>query len=251
MQTICRIARYAMIHARVSYVAWICNVAIGPARDVALLVHKTRVRTQAKRIIQLQNSRYIYYQHGSFTNTRPMWRRVCHSVGWRIRARPQLDVDVPVQAEDLCSETYAASSLSRTFLSCSPTKQTLRSTLSQRPTMPGGSLGAVTVTLAAMLGCYKIFWLLVVKRTLDCKECRGFGITSCELCHASGCIKWIGKWDHVEPCPQCMGKRYHRCYSCGGLYHRPIFAHVKRNAGLNASQNQVFTTMDVVNPLVD
>jgi DnaJ-class molecular chaperone len=129
--------------------------------------------------------------------------------------------------------------------------QSLRNTLSQRPSMPGGSIGVVTFTLAVMSICYKSMWLIIVKRTRECDECRGFGIQPCELCHSSGSIKWIGKWDHVEPCPQCMGKRYHRCSGCGGLYHRSMFKHVSRNAGLTASQDQALKTVDILSPLVD
>lgn len=181
----------------------------------------------------------------------PAASRGYRSALWPLRARPQLGTDAPAIAETATNDNYAAAMLSRTFFSGAPSKQTLRQTLSQRPTVPGGSLGAVGVTLSVMLATQKLFWFLIVKRTKDCTDCRGFGIARCELCRASGCVKWIGKWDHVEPCPECMGKRYHRCYSCGGLYHRPIFRHVKRNAGVDASQNRVFSTMDVVNPLVD
>lgn len=177
--------------------------------------------------------------------------RGCRLALWPIRARPQLGTDAPAIAETATSETYAASTLSRTLFSAAPSKQKLRQTLSQRPTVPGGSLGAVGVTLSVMLATQKLFWYLIVKRTKDCPDCRGFGIARCDLCRASGCVKWIGKWDHVEPCPECMGKRYHRCYTCGGLYHRPIFRHVQRNAGVDASQNRVLRTIDVVNPLVD
>lgn len=179
------------------------------------------------------------------------FRRGCPSRVSQARARPQEEPDAPAVADSVANDTFAASTLSRTLFAGSQSQQTLRNTLSQRPSIPGGSVGAVAFTLTFMITVQKMFWYLIVKRTLDCPDCRGFGIARCELCHASGSVKWIGKWDHVEPCPECMGKRYHRCYSCGGLYHRPIFAHVRRNAGVNASQNQVYRTVDVVNPLVD
>ena len=90
----------------------------------------------------------------------------------------------------------------------------------------------------------------------ECTTCRGFGINRCgslfllalitypyiqsnycrnllsmhkccrcTLCSGSGAVGWEGKWDHKEPCPMCLGKRFVDCPECGGHFHRRIFNH--------------------------
>ena len=47
----------------------------------------------------------------------------------------------------------------------------------------------------------------------------------CTLCSGTGAVGWEGKWNHKEPCPMCLGKRFVDCPECGGHFHRRIFNH--------------------------
>lgn len=58
-----------------------------------------------------------------------------------------------------------------------------------------------------------------------CRCCCGFGIARCKLCEGRGVVGWEGKWSHFEPCPLCLGRRFTRCETCGGMFHKPIFRH--------------------------
>ncbi len=55
----------------------------------------------------------------------------------------------------------------------------------------------------------------------------------CPLCGGMGLVGWEGKWNHEEPCPMCLARRYVNCRSCGGLHHRPIFVHIRSKAQVN------------------
>jgi len=55
--------------------------------------------------------------------------------------------------------------------------------------------------------------------TLHYRPCR------CTLCSGTGAVGWEGKWNHKEPCPMCLGKRFVDCPECGGHFHRRIFNH--------------------------
>ena len=50
-----------------------------------------------------------------------------------------------------------------------------------------------------------------------------------------GVIGWEGKWNHKEPCPMCLARRYVNCPSCGGLYHRPFFVHSRSRAAVRTA----------------
>ena len=76
--------------------------------------------------------------------------------------------------------------------------------------------------------------------TMRTSQCLGWLVTTavricstccrCPLCGGMGLVGWEGKWDHEEPCPMCLARRYVNCRSCGGLYHRSIFVHVRSKA---------------------
>jgi len=79
-----------------------------------------------------------------------------------------------------------------------------------------GFLGAAVATIR----------LKIVASVRSCKACTGFGIGRCSLCSGKGIVGWEGKWNHQEPCPSCLGRRYVECLSCGGRFHRPLFQHI-------------------------
>eukprot|EP01023_Acetabularia_acetabulum_P004643 TRINITY_DN11980_c0_g1_i1.p4 TRINITY_DN11980_c0_g1~~TRINITY_DN11980_c0_g1_i1.p4 ORF type:complete len:213 (-),score=5.01 TRINITY_DN11980_c0_g1_i1:1460-2098(-) len=65
------------------------------------------------------------------------------------------------------------------------------------------------------------------QKVLSCEQCRGYGVQRCDLCAGKGFVGWEGKFSHLEPCPLCMGKRFNSCQICGGMAHKPLFAHTK------------------------
>lgn len=65
----------------------------------------------------------------------------------------------------------------------------------------------------------------VANNVRGCSCCHGFGVQRCRLCEGRGVVGWEGKWEHYEPCPSCLGKRFTRCDSCGGFVQKPIFKH--------------------------
>lgn len=151
-----------------------------------------------------------------------------------------------------CEDTHNEALASATWvIAGSQPRNTLRDALSRSPSMPGGKTGGWVAVVSVLLGAAKAAHWSVVKRCKACNTCRGYGIKRCNLCGASGAISWTGKWDHIEPCPACVGMRFSSCPDCGGLYHKPLFQHVSRNAGLQASQDQALTTVDVISPMVD
>lgn len=163
------------------------------------------------------------------------------------RSVPQQREDAPGSKEE---GLKSSASVTWLFAGAQP-RHALRDALSRSPSMPGGKAGGWFAAMSVVVVAVKAVHWSIVKRCRECTSCRGYGIQRCNLCGASGAITWTGKWNHVEPCPACVGKRFVNCQTCGGLYHRPIFNHVSRNAGLQASQDQVITTVDVISPLVD
>jgi len=79
-----------------------------------------------------------------------------------------------------------------------------------------GFLGAAVATIR----------LKIVASVRSCRACMGYGIGRCPLCSGKGIVGWEGKWNHQEPCPSCLGRRYVECHSCGGRFHRPLFQHI-------------------------
>ena len=57
----------------------------------------------------------------------------------------------------------------------------------------------------------------------------------CTLCSGRGAVGWEGKWNHKEPCPMCLGKRFVDCPECGGHFHRRIFNH-HHHTGLTVTE---------------
>lgn len=57
----------------------------------------------------------------------------------------------------------------------------------------------------------------------------------CTLCSGTGAVGWEGKWNHKEPCPMCLGKRFVGCPECGGHFHRRIFSH-QHHTGLTVTE---------------
>lgn len=176
-----------------------------------------------------------------------------HEIVSCVREDRQLSGQRVAQREDApASQLLEQSCASVTWLlSGTQPRHALRDVLSRSPNLPGGKAGGWLAAASVVLFVGKgIHWGLV-NRCRSCRTCRGYGIKRCNLCGASGAISWTGKWNHIEPCPACVGMRFLSCPDCGGLYHRPLFQHVSRNAGLQASQDQALTTVDVISPLVD
>lgn len=143
----------------------------------------------------------------------------------------------------------STASITRVLFSGVQPNQTLRNVLTKRPPIPRGPISAVLIVLSIISALYAAFRRFVVSRTKKCTSCRGYGVERCPLCDGAGSITWEGKWDHVEPCPRCMGRRFCNCGHCGGMYHHSLFQHISRNAGLqNAAAAQ---REDALEPLLD
>ena len=127
--------------------------------------------------------------------------------------------------------------------------QALRNVLTKRPPVPRGPMSAFVLFFSLLSLLYALYRKFIVSRTKQCTTCRGYGIERCTLCDGTGSIRWEAKWDHVEPCPRCMGRRFSSCSDCGGFHQRPLFAHLSRNAGLATMRaNQRTETLE---PLLD
>mmetsp|Transcript_43757 Transcript_43757/g.87940 ORF Transcript_43757/g.87940 Transcript_43757/m.87940 type:complete len:125 (+) Transcript_43757:96-470(+) len=63
-----------------------------------------------------------------------------------------------------------------------------------------------------------------------CLECHGFGIIRCDLCSGRGFVSYERKYQHFDPCPKCLQKRYDVCSFCGGNGQRVLY----RNSGKNS-----------------
>jgi hypothetical protein len=143
----------------------------------------------------------------------------------------------------------ATATITRVLFTSVQPNHALRQLLSQRPPVPGGRGAIIFLLLSFLSAIFAGVRRFYMQRTRQCSACRGYGISACELCGCSGYIKWVGKWDHVEPCPQCMGRRFINCRECGGLHHRTLFMHVSRNAGVAASEGPRMP--GALEPLVD
>ena len=120
-----------------------------------------------------------------------------------------------------------------------------RGSIYQQPTTASGS-GGGTRPLAPAISSALVVGATVgtavvaavkskVKAVRECNNCQGYGVQRCRLCSGKGTIDWEGKMSHREPCPMCLGRRLHKCTSCGGgiLFSRSLFNH-KANKGEDA-----------------
>ncbi|GMH32619.1 hypothetical protein BSKO_00453 [Bryopsis sp. KO-2023] len=91
-----------------------------------------------------------------------------------------------------------------------------------------GPMSVLLVLLTTVMSIWAAVRSAVAKRVKECSSCRGFGIERCNLCFGNGVCSWEGKYAHDnEPCPRCFGRRFVKCQSCGGHYHRPMFHHAR------------------------
>jgi len=69
---------------------------------------------------------------------------------------------------------------------------------------------------------------LYIKRRPEkkCFECRGFGITRCNLCFGQGFVSYERKYQRFDPCPKCLQKRYDACPYCRGSGQRTIYGEI-------------------------
>ena len=101
-----------------------------------------------------------------------------------------------------------------------------------RPTAAGarrpltaGPVAVFLIFLALLSAFVRGMVRKVANNVRGCNCCHGFGVQRCRLCEGRGVVGWEGKWEHFEPCPSCLGKRFTRCDSCGGFVQKPIFKH--------------------------
>jgi len=143
-----------------------------------------------------------------------------------------------------------AAHLTRILFTGVQPNQALRNVLTKRPPVPRGPFSLLVVVFSVFSLLYAIYRRFIVARARTCTTCRGYGIERCGLCEGTGSIRWEAKWDHVEPCPRCMGRRFSTCTSCGGFHQRPLFSHLTRNAGL-ATVRMNEMPPDALEPLLD
>lgn len=120
-----------------------------------------------------------------------------------------------------------------------------RGSIYQQPTTASGSGGGTrplapaissALVIGATVGTAVVAAIKsMVKAVRECSNCQGYGVQRCRLCSGKGTIDWEGKMSHREPCPMCLGRRLHKCTSCGGgiLFSRSLFNH-KANKGEDA-----------------
>jgi len=104
-------------------------------------------------------------------------------------------------------------------------------TLAQRRQPVSGPMGVLLFLATLIAASFAAIRSLLMKRGKGCKTCRGFGLQRCRLCLGSGRVDWAAKLKHFDVCPLCMNRRFIVCAECGGHYHRPMFAHRRRQAG--------------------
>eukprot|EP00879_Flechtneria_rotunda_P002426 GHRR01002623.1.p1 GENE.GHRR01002623.1~~GHRR01002623.1.p1 ORF type:complete len:262 (+),score=75.38 GHRR01002623.1:262-1047(+) len=107
----------------------------------------------------------------------------------------------------------------------------LRTALSQRRQPVSGPMSLILFLLTLFAASIAAIRGALVKKGKSCKSCRGFGLQRCRLCLGAGRVDWAAKLQHFDICPLCMNKRFIICTECGGHYHRPMFEHLKRQAG--------------------
>ncbi len=94
----------------------------------------------------------------------------------------------------------------------------------RRP-LTAGPVAIFLILVALASALVRGFVRRVANNVRRCGCCHGFGVQRCRLCEGRGVVDWEGKWEHYEPCPSCLGKRYTRCDSCGGFVQKQLFRH--------------------------
>jgi hypothetical protein len=125
----------------------------------------------------------------------------------------------------------AFAALSRVLLTSTQNANVFRSALSQRRQPVPGPVGVLLFLATLLAASFAAIRSALLRRGKSCKSCRGFGLQRCRLCLGSGRVDWAAKLQHFDVCPLCMNRRFVVCGECGGHYHRPMFAHRRRQAG--------------------
>ncbi|DBA70220.1 TPA: hypothetical protein ACH3X2_012129 [Trebouxia sp. C0005] len=142
-------------------------------------------------------------------------------------------VDQPQSAStSMTQSVYQPASLSRVFIGVQPGRGVARLTKVGKPSGPM-SLLLLLFTVAGTISAAVRSRLESAAR--ECSTCHGYGINRCTLCSGTGAVGWEGKWNHKEPCPMCLGKRFVDCPECGGHFHRRIFNH-HHHTGLTVTE---------------
>lgn len=142
-------------------------------------------------------------------------------------------VDQPQSAStSITQSVYQPASLSRVFIGVQPGRGVARLTKVGKPSGPM-SLLLLLFTVAGTISAAVRSRLESAAR--ECSTCHGYGINRCTLCSGTGAVGWEGKWNHKEPCPMCLGKRFVDCPECGGHFHRRIFNH-HHHTGLTVTE---------------
>lgn len=142
-------------------------------------------------------------------------------------------VDQPQSASTSTTQSvYQPASLSRVFIGVQPGRGVARLTKVGKPSGPM-SLLLLLFTVAGTISAAVRSRLESAAR--ECSTCHGYGINRCTLCSGRGAVGWEGKWNHKEPCPMCLGKRFVDCPECGGHFHRRIFNH-HHHTGLTVTE---------------
>lgn len=120
------------------------------------------------------------------------------------------------------ASVFQPASMSRVFIGVQPGRGAARLSKAGKPSGPM-SLVLLLFTVAGTISAAVRSRLESAAR--GCTMCHGYGINRCTLCSGTGAVGWEGKWNHSEPCPMCLGKRFVGCLECGGHFHRRIFNH--------------------------
>eukprot|EP00192_Tetraselmis_astigmatica_P018493 CAMPEP_0117656078 /NCGR_PEP_ID=MMETSP0804-20121206/4616_1 /TAXON_ID=1074897 /ORGANISM="Tetraselmis astigmatica, Strain CCMP880" /LENGTH=243 /DNA_ID=CAMNT_0005462463 /DNA_START=419 /DNA_END=1150 /DNA_ORIENTATION=+ len=92
--------------------------------------------------------------------------------------------------------------------------------------------GPMSVLVGFFMSVLSVFFAVravLVSRSKNCMECKGYGIQRCRLCEGQGSISWEGKFMHEYDCPLCFGKRHTRCGKCGGMHNKTLFQHTNES----------------------
>lgn len=112
-----------------------------------------------------------------------------------------------------------------------PNTNYVRSALAQRRGAGGGPISLLLFLLTVVAAAVAAVRSAIVRKVKGCRSCRGYGVERCRLCDGEGRVDWSAKLSHFDCCPLCMNRRYVVCTDCGGMYHRPLFSHMRRRTG--------------------
>lgn len=158
-------------------------------------------------------------------------KRLRPTVWGRVESRAHAGFSSQGQVQ-VSASVYQPASISRVFIGVQPGRGLARLPKAGKPSGPM-SLVLLLFTVAGTISAAVRSRLETAAR--DCTTCHGYGINRCTLCSGTGAVGWEGKWNHKEPCPMCLGKRFVGCPECGGHFHRRIFSH-QPHTGLTVTQ---------------